>query len=66
MFYVVSFLIGGFLGVVLTNLFKGCKHDWCVIRDSDILNERRLVVGFFRICECKKCKKIKQDTVSLN
>ena len=67
----ITLPIGIGIGVLISNRTSlVCKHEWKSIKEGEITNydsrDRRIVVGFMRLKECSKCKKMKGEKVYVN
>jgi hypothetical protein len=70
--YIVGVLVGIVVSIIIyffikSTLEEGCKHDWKLIRDGDIVRGKTdTVVGFMKVYECPKCKNIKTNKAYIN
>ncbi len=56
--------------IAKTSMMNKCKHDYKLINEGDICHydshNRRVVTGFIKIYECKHCKRLNSNKITLN
>jgi hypothetical protein len=65
--YIICFIIGLLIGKVInTNLSKNkCNHKWELFESGNIRRHGRHI-GFFKVYECERCKKMKKEQIEIS